>query len=67
VRFSLAPSSLTEREQGGVVIFLGFLGWRDVAGGNDTGLAPNGHLNDSSMVCIWSEQDDEIVSGHGSF
>jgi len=67
VWFALAPSWLTEREQGGVVIFLGFLGQRDVAGSDDTGLAPDGHLDDSSMVCIWSEQDDEIVSGHSSF
>ena len=42
-------------------------GRRDVAGGDDVGLALDRRLNDRSMVCVRNERDDEIVSGHGSF
>ena len=42
-------------------------GWRDVASGDDIGLALDRRLDDLSMVCVRNERDDEIVSGHGSF
>ena len=67
---AVCPSAVFLAEEGGhggAIIFLGFLGPRDVAGSDDVGLALDHHLNDCSMVCVRSEQDDEIVSGHGSF
>jgi hypothetical protein len=68
VGFAPAPSCwLTGREQGGVVIFLCFLGRRDVAGGDDIGSALDRRLDGCSMECVQSQRDEEIVSNHGSF